>query len=72
MTRPLPLLVTIVARLDGLEVRVRDMEGCYGETFYKLRRESFAGSIERGLILEHLGLRRATEAEIDAVLDEEG
>ncbi|MBV9315775.1 MAG: hypothetical protein JO100_19045 [Pseudonocardia sp.] len=71
MTKPLPSLATIVARLDALEHRVRDMEGSYGETLYRLRRESIRNDLRTARIMAHLGVGDVTEADIDAVLDAE-
>ena len=66
-----PSLATIIARLDAAEARIRELEGGYGQTIYALRRDVTQNRIEMGSILAHLGLPRATDAQIDEALDVE-
>lgn len=71
VTKPLPALATIVARLDALENRVRDIEGGYGETLYRQHRKIIGLELNMGRLMDHFGLPRATDIEIDTVLDEQ-
>jgi hypothetical protein len=64
-------LQTLERRIQALEARLAEVEGGYGETIYRLRRESVQNRIEIGTILGHLGLPRASEEDIDAELDRE-
>jgi hypothetical protein len=64
-------LQTLERRVQALEARLADVEGGFGETIYRLRRDSIRSRIETGTILGHLGLARASEEEIDAELDRE-
>jgi hypothetical protein len=63
-------LQTLERRMAALEARLADVEGCYGETIYKLHRMSIKTSFDVTKIINHLGLEPATEADVDNVLDE--
>lgn len=57
--------------MAALEARLADVEGGYGETLYTLRREAVRNRIEMGSVLNHLGIDRVSEDDIDAALDSE-
>lgn len=61
---------TLERRILALEARLADLEGGYGETMYQLRPESIGNRIEIGHILTQMNLPRATDEQIDAVLDQ--
>jgi hypothetical protein len=69
---PNPSLSTLARRLAAVEAGLSDLEGPYAETTYPLRWDAVAQRIETGRIIEHLGLESAADAEVGAVLDEEG
>lgn len=64
-------LASLEQRIRALESRLAEVEGGYGDTLYRVRRETVATRIDLGRLLEQAGLPRASEAEIDAVLDED-
>ncbi|MGH3697318.1 MAG: hypothetical protein ACRDRX_25590 [Pseudonocardiaceae bacterium] len=64
-------LHTLAQRLRTVEARLAEIEGGYGETIYRLRREVVSVRIGQGRILTHLGLPEVTSEEIDTALDAE-
>ncbi|GAA2602923.1 hypothetical protein SMC26_03175 [Actinomadura fulvescens] len=58
-------------RVTALEARVTDIEDHFSGQLHSLRRESAATRLNLAKIMQHLGLPRATEDEIDEVLDTE-
>jgi len=67
----MPSLHAMEARIAALEARIADIEGGYGQTLYRNRRDLVGLRIEVGSLLDQAGLSRATDARIDAVLDQE-
>jgi hypothetical protein len=61
-------LATFAKRLDAAESRIRDLEG--SETIYKLHRSVVGVQLDLRKLLAAANLTPATDAEIDAVLDE--
>jgi hypothetical protein len=68
MAAPVPSPQSLLARIVALEARLQDIETPYATTMYQLRRESVRSRIERGRILDHLGIEHVTDDEIDAAL----
>lgn len=64
-------LMVLEQRIRALEARLAEVEGGYGDTLYRLRRDSIGARIELGRLLERDGLARATDDEIDAALEAE-
>lgn len=64
-------LQTLERRILALEARLAEVEGGYGDTLYKLHRDSVGNRLGMHRILDHLQLARVTEEEIDAALDQE-
>lgn len=64
-------LASLEQRIRALESRLAEVEGGYGDTLYRVRRETIATRIDLGRLLERAGLPQASDAEIDAVLDED-
>ncbi|MBV9012122.1 MAG: hypothetical protein JO272_08730 [Pseudonocardiales bacterium] len=65
-------LATLEQRIRALEARLAEVEGGYGDTLYRLRRDSIATRIDLGRLLDQAGVARATNEEIDAIPDVEG
>jgi hypothetical protein len=65
-------LATLEQRIRALEARLAEVEGGYGDTLYRLRRDSIATRIDLGRLLGQAGVAQATDEEIDAILDVEG
>jgi hypothetical protein len=65
-------LATLEQRIRALEARLAEVEGGYGDTLYRLRRDSIGTRIELGRLLDQAGVARASDEEIDAILDVEG
>jgi hypothetical protein len=65
-------LATLEQRIRALEARLAEVEGGYGDTLYRLRRDSIGTRIELGRLLDQAGIARASDEEIDAILDVEG
>ena len=58
-------------RVAAVETRLSEADSAFGETLYRLRRESIATRIELSRLLEQTGLSPATDEEIDTVLENE-
>jgi hypothetical protein len=67
---PQPSPRALAARLTALEARVADLEGPVLESQYKMRRELIGVRITLNRIAEQAGVAVATDAEIDAALDQ--
>ncbi|MBV9315224.1 MAG: hypothetical protein JO100_16170 [Pseudonocardia sp.] len=67
----MPSLQSLEVPLRAVEARLAEVEGSYGDTLYRLRRESISIRITLGRIAGHLGLAVASRTEVDAALDEE-
>jgi hypothetical protein len=61
---------TLVRRIEALEARLSDVEGGYGQTLYQLHRHAVRTELTLSKVAEHLGLTVASDAEVDAVMDE--
>lgn len=61
----------LAQRVHLLENRFAEIETSHGVSLYQLKREAARNRLEMATILRHLGLTGATDAEIDAMLDEE-
>jgi hypothetical protein len=59
---------TLTRRIEALEARLADVEG---QTLYELRRDTVGIKLTLGTVAQHLGLRVATEDDIDAMIDDE-
>lgn len=59
-------------RIRALEARLAEVEGGYGDSLYKIRRDCVATRIDVGRLLDQAGLPRAGDTAIDAVLDDDG
>ncbi|MDN5747759.1 MAG: hypothetical protein L0H64_04480 [Pseudonocardia sp.] len=64
-------LASLEQRIRALESRLAEGEGGYGDTRYRVRRETIATRLDVGRLLDQAGLPRAGDEEIDAVLDED-
>lgn len=64
-------LHTLEQRILALEARLADIEGGYGQTLYRLHRRAVHTDLALGRVLTHLGVAAPTDAEVDAVLDDE-
>lgn len=64
-------LASLEQRIRALESRLAEVEGGYGDTLYRVRRDTVAMRIDVGRLLDQAGLPQASAAEIDAVLDED-
>lgn len=62
---------TIERRVSALEARVADIENSYGETLYELQRRTIRTDLNIQKILAHLAVSPATEADVDAELDQQ-
>jgi hypothetical protein len=54
-------LATLEQRIRALEARLAEVEGGYGDTLYRLRRDSIATRIDLGRLLDQAGVARATD-----------
>lgn len=64
-------LRTLELRIAALEARLAEVDGGYGDTLYKLHRDSVENRLGMRTILEHLALPRVTEEQLDEALDQE-
>jgi hypothetical protein len=64
-------LQTLERRIAALEARLADIEGGYGDTLYKLRRDTVEAKLGIAQILNHLQLKPVSRETIDAALDED-
>jgi len=64
-------LHTLEQRVRALEARLTEVEGGYGETSYRLRRDSVRTNLNVAKLMVHMQLTPTTDAEVDAALDEE-
>ena len=64
-------LQTLERRIAALEARLAEVEGGYGDTMYKLHRDSVENRLGMRTILDHLNLPRITPEQIDEALDQE-
>jgi hypothetical protein len=62
---------TLERRIAALEARLADIEGGYGDTLYRLRRESIKSDLRVARILDHLHIADVSEDDVDAILDQE-
>jgi hypothetical protein len=60
-----------ITALEGGFVEVKETLAHHSESIYKLRRESIENRLGMRMIMEHLGLPRITEEQVDEVLDGE-
>jgi hypothetical protein len=64
-------LQTLERRILALEARLAEVEGGYGDTLYKVHRDSVANKLGIHRILDHLQIDRVTEEDVDNALDQE-
>lgn len=64
-------LQTLERRITAREARLPDVEGGYGESTYRLHRNSVELKLSVGRIMGHLGVAAPTSDEVDAAMDEE-
>jgi len=64
-------LQTLERRLLAVEARLAEIEGGYGETIYALHRKVVKLGLGQDRILDHLGIGRVTDDEIDVAMDED-
>lgn len=59
-------------RVGVLETRLSELESAFGRTLYHQRRDLAALRIEVGRLLDRDGIARATDEEIDEVIEGNG
>lgn len=64
-------LHTLEQRVRALEARLTEVEGGYGETLYRLRRQAVRTDLNVTKLMVHMQLAPTSDAEVDAALDEE-
>jgi hypothetical protein len=64
-------LQTLERRISALEARLADVEGGYGDSIYRLHRNSVEVKLNMSRIMGHLGVAVATADEVEAALDQE-
>ncbi|MER7452074.1 hypothetical protein ABTW96_17505 [Nocardia beijingensis] len=62
--------MSIDRRMTALESRVTDIEPGYAETMYETHRHVLGLEITLSRVAEKLGVHRATDAEIDAAIED--
>ena len=62
---------TLLRRIEALEARLADMEGGYSQSMYRMHREVVRTGLTVEKIARSMGLEEATDAEVDAAMDEE-
>jgi hypothetical protein len=58
-------------RVAAVEARLSEIDPAFGASLYRLERESIRTRIELGRLLDRDGIARASEEEIDAVIEEQ-
>ena len=64
-------LATLTARIAALEARLNDVEGGYGQSIYRLRRDVTGLRLDMATLLTSQSLPAANDEQIDALMDED-
>lgn len=64
-------LTTLTARITALEARLADIEGGYGQSIYRLRRDVTGLRLDMATLLGSQGLPAASDEQIDSLMDED-
>ncbi|MGH3678991.1 MAG: hypothetical protein ACRDT2_01500 [Natronosporangium sp.] len=64
-------LQTLERRIAALEARLAEVEGGYGESIFRLHRNSVELKLNVSRIMGHLGVAAANADEVEAAMDDD-